>query len=103
MVAYHALFHSLMTYGIINWGTSNHVQQVFITQKRAIRTLAGISQLDSCKPWFIEYKIMTLPSCIIYSNLIYIKEHIEKYSRNGDNHNYLTRNREIIYSYHNKG
>ena len=39
---------------------------------------------------------MTLPSCIIYSNLIYIKEHIEKYSRNGDNHNYLTRNRDDI-------
>lgn len=93
LISYHALFHSTMTYGIINWGTSTHVQKIFILQKRAIRALSGIAQHDSCKPWFIKLNIMTLPSAIIYHNLIHVKNNIDKFTRNMDYHDHLTRSR----------
>lgn len=96
LIAYHALFHSAMVYGLINWGTSNQVHRIFIIQKRAIRALAGLSQLVSCKSWFVTYNILTLPSEIICCNLLHIKENLSEYARNGGNHEYNTRNRNDI-------
>ena len=97
LIAYHALFHNTMTYGLINWSTSNQIHNIFIVQKRAIRALAGVNQSESCKLWFIRFNILTLPSEIIYCNLIHIKEHLSKYKKkNGETHKYNTRNRDDI-------
>lgn len=94
--AYHSMFHTSLTYGLINWGTSIHISRIFIIQKRAIRALAGITQLESCKQWFVKFSILTLPSCVIYCNLIHIRENLPKYTTNGYNHSYLTRNKDNI-------
>ena len=91
IITYHALFHSSMTYGLINWGNSCYVQKIFLLQKRAIRALSGISQRDTCKPFFIAYKILTLPSAIIYCNLIYIKSNLGKFSTQSEHHDHDTR------------
>lgn len=96
LIAYHALFHSAMVYGLINWGTSNQIQSIFIIQKKAIRALAGLSHLESCKSWFTKFNILTLPSEVIYCNLNYIKEHLSEYAKNGLNHEYNTRNRDDL-------
>ena len=96
IMTYHALFHSAMSYGLINWGSSTHIQKVFIVQKRAIRAIADVNQVVSCKSWFIKLNILTLPSAIIYCNLIYIKEHIGNYTKNGNTHTYNTRTRNDI-------
>lgn len=96
VIAYHSLFHSAMTYGLINWGTSVHIQKIFLIQKRAIRAITGVSQRESCKLFFIKLKILTLPSAIIFCNLVYIKENIHLYTKNGNSHEYTTRHRNDI-------
>lgn len=93
LTTYHAVFHSSMTYGLVNWGNSPYTKKIFIIQKRAIRVLSGISQLDSCKPYFIAYKILTLPSAIIYCNLVYVREHLEQFSSMSEAHDYNTRHK----------
>lgn len=100
LMAYHALFHNTMTYGLINWGTSNQIQSIFVIQKRALRALAGVNPLESCKPWFIKFKILTLPSQVIYCNLTYIREHLSEFNKNGETHVYNTRNRNQLQTPH---
>lgn len=41
---YFACFQSLAGFGIMHWGRSSKMQRVFILQKRAIRTILGLSQ-----------------------------------------------------------
>ena len=96
LISYHALFHSTMTYGIINWGTSCCIQKIFTLQKRAIRTLAGVPYRDSCKPWFRKLSILTLPSAIIYYNLIYVKNNLDKFNTSMEYHDHLTRSRSNL-------
>lgn len=96
ITTYHALFHSNMVYGLINWSTSSHTDTIFIIQKRAIRAITGIKQTDSCKEWFQKLSILTLPSCIIYSHLVKIKEMLPTLLRNGDSHVYNTRGRNNL-------
>ena len=61
-MVYFSYFHSIMTYGIIFWGTSRHSNIIFRLQKRAIRIIAGIRSRDSCREQFRMLKILPLQS-----------------------------------------
>lgn len=47
------------------WGNTTDKQSVFIAQKKCVRSIFGLKQDDSCKPYFRKYKILTLPSVYI--------------------------------------
>jgi hypothetical protein len=44
----------------------------------------GPAALDSCKPLFIEYKILTVYSLYILESAKFVKKHPEKFSKNSD-------------------
>jgi hypothetical protein len=49
---YYSYFHSVMTYGLIFWGNSSHVDKVFKLQKRVIGVIMGCSYRESCRDLF---------------------------------------------------
>ena len=58
-IIYYASVHSIMSYGIIFWGTSTDANKVFLTQKKILRIMYNISRRDSCREIFKENQIFT--------------------------------------------
>lgn len=96
LMAYHGLFHSICSYGLLAWGHSSHASRVFALQRRAIRVIAGIGYRDDAKPFFESLKILTLPSQYILEALIFYRKNSQNYLTNAEVHNYNTRNRNDI-------
>ena len=66
-IVYFALIESHLRYGIPFWGSSSQYLQnmIFVLQKKAIRFIANVDQRTSCKPFFINLQILTLPCLYI--------------------------------------
>lgn len=73
LTAYQAYVTSTLRYGIIFWANSVDRELVFKAQKRCIRSLCGIQQLDSCKPYFKKLRILTLPCLYIFEIVLFVK------------------------------
>ena len=71
---YFPYFHSLLTYGIIFWGSSHSTRDIFKIQKSVVRIITSNWRLVSCRPLFKQLKILTLPSQYIYSVLVFVAE-----------------------------
>ena len=92
-MSYFALVESHLRYGLCFWGTCSGFlfNSVFVLQKRAIRFLCRIRPRDSCKPFFISERILTLPCLFILESVCLIHK---KYRNNLEPiHTYNTRNR----------
>ena len=61
-VIYFTHIHSIISYGIIFWGSSSYANKVFILQKKIIRILTNTRPRDSCREAFKSMEIMTLYS-----------------------------------------
>jgi hypothetical protein len=61
-VIYFAHIHTIISYGIIFWGSSYYANKVFILPKKIIRTITYTKPRDSCREAFKELAIMTLYS-----------------------------------------
>lgn len=94
--AYFSIFHAHLSYALLVWGHSTGAQRVFAMQRRAIRIIAGLGYRDDCKRAFIGNGILTLPCEFILQNLIYVKNHHDRYARHSDIHNYNTRNKSDL-------
>jgi len=75
-VIYFAHIHSIISYGIIFWGSSSHANKVFILQNKIIRIITNTRPRDSCREVFKSMEIMTLYSQYIYSLSVYCKSTI---------------------------
>jgi Reverse transcriptase (RNA-dependent DNA polymerase) len=69
--AYHSYVSSHLSYGIMFWGAAPQAARVFKQQKRIIRALAGTSHRATCRPIFIEKKLMTLHGMFIYHTIMF--------------------------------
>ena len=69
---YHANFHSLLRFNILNWGTCASSSRILILQKRAIRIICGIRPRDSCKPFFKELRVLTVTDTYVYEVCCYV-------------------------------
>jgi len=49
---YFSYAHSIMTYGIIFWGSSPYSENIFRLQKRTIRTMMNVDNRVSCRKLF---------------------------------------------------
>jgi hypothetical protein len=64
-LVYFAYAQSQILYSVIIWGASPHMKNVFVAQKRVVRAMAGVRYwrsncaLESCRPLFQRYGIMT--------------------------------------------
>ena len=90
-LAYHGMFHSLITYGVMLWGNSTQASEIFKLQKKAIRSIYMLPQDSTCKMLFRKSNIMTLPSVYIYELLKHVKQNECKFKVNSDFHDYNTR------------
>lgn len=93
---YFAHVHSCLSYGIVAWGSCCEVERVMIMQKRALRCMAGSSRLESCRPLFRKFQIMTVISVYIYQLCLDVKLHACNYSLVQDTHKHGTRNRLLL-------
>ena len=59
---YNSFILPYLTYNIIHWGNTNdsHLEPLFLTQKRIVRTIANAQYLDSSTPFFFRLKILKL-------------------------------------------
>lgn len=76
LIAYHSYVVSCLRYGVIFWGNSVNVQSVFVAQKRCIRSIFKLKKLESCKPFFINYRLFTLPCLYIFETVVFVKANI---------------------------
>ena len=93
---YFALFHSILTYGVIFWGNASDSLIVFRLQKRALRVMCGLNCREHCRPYFIEHRIMTLPCTYILHCVNEIHNHISEYTFQNQIHSHNTRSAHEI-------
>lgn len=86
-------FESVMKYGIIFWGGSQHSNKIFRLQKLTLRMLHKKWRRYHCKILFKSFGILTLPSLYIYEILIRTRKYSNKQVKICDIHNYDTRNK----------
>lgn len=96
IITYHALCASILNYCIEIWGHSSHLKTLFVEQKKAVRGIRWLSNSTSCKPLFQEFQILTLPCMYILRILTTIHKNRDELIRNGNSHNYHTRQRNHV-------
>lgn len=69
VMAYFALFHSVMTYSIL-WGNTTGATSIFRLQKRAVHALIQANSRGNCKKYFKDINIMALPCFFILECLV---------------------------------
>lgn len=94
LTAYYAHVHSRLSYGIIFWGRSSDFIRVFRLQKRCVRNVLGLRFTDSCKEYFIQMGILTLPCMYIYECILFVKKNMDLFI--SCSHLYDTRSRENL-------
>lgn len=73
LIAYYGIAESILRYGLIFWGNSTDWETIFRAQKRCLRSMFKLKVTDSCKPYFEQYKILTLPSLYILEVVMFVK------------------------------
>ena len=89
----HSLFHSILDYGAMLWGTASKtdIQHILILQKRAIRIIANLKPRESCRKAFVSLNILTVVNVYLYYIITYVKN--LEISKNEDVHDHDTRHK----------
>lgn len=74
--AYYAYAYAWLKYGIIMWGHSVDANDLFVSQKKCLRIIVNIGRRDSCKPYFIKERILSLPSLYIFEACLFIRKNM---------------------------
>lgn len=93
---YFSCFHSLLSYGVLFWGTATEAHRIFILQKRAVRILCNLKYNESCRNYFKAEGILTLPAVYILAVVLYVHKNKYMFPLNGQHHQYHTRRRDDI-------
>jgi hypothetical protein len=91
LLIYHSLFNTIMSYGIIFWGSSCHSIQIFRMQKRAIRIIMDCGNTDFCSILVKKLKLLPRMSQYIHSLLIFVVDTELSFCINSEIHNINTR------------
>lgn len=75
-LVYFANFHSILSYGIIFGGSSSNVENIFVVQKRALRTMLRLSYRESCIGNFEKNNILTVYGLYVYRLLLFFRKRI---------------------------
>lgn len=82
ILVYYANFYSLMSYGIIIWGSSPHASKILKIQKKAIRIIFGLTNIESCRPIFRKHKMLTFTSVYVLEVLKFFRKNSSIFERN---------------------
>ena len=98
--AYHALFHSCLSYCLIIWGSTSqsNLTEVFKLQKCALRTVLFLKRHAHCKQHFQKHKILTLYAQYVFQLLLYVHKHKSSIDTVGGKHSYPTRHGYLLAS-----
>jgi len=102
ITTYYALFHSILSYGIVLWGGTADIKRVLIIQKKAIRYITNSSKLTSCRNLFKILQILTAPSVYIFETLKHIRKNYEAYQKKIEIHQHNTRRKNYLEPMQNK-
>jgi len=89
-LVYYAYAQSEILYSIVIWGSSPHMERVFRAQKRVLRAMAGLRYwrsncaLDSCKPLFKKFEILTVYSLYILECMKFLVKHPNKFRKKSE-------------------
>lgn len=75
LVAYHGYVNSIFRYGIVLWGNCSDKDQLLLAQKRCIRAIYGIGRRESCRPFFIDNGILTVPCLYILEVAVFVHKY----------------------------
>ena len=89
---YFAHFHSHIRYVSIFGGNSGESQTVLNCKKRQ----KNVSRNIFCREWFKRWNILTVRCVYITETICYVKENLEKFNQNSNNHNPLSSLRVLI-------
>ncbi|KAG6449101.1 hypothetical protein O3G_MSEX005876 [Manduca sexta] len=84
LTAYYGIVESHLRYGVIFWGNSTNKEIAFKAQKQCIRSMFRLKVNDSCKPYFKQYKILTLPCIYILEIAVFVKSNPGRFKRLAD-------------------
>ena len=65
-IIYFAHVQSIISYGIIFWGSSPGASKIFRLQKKTLRIIYNMRPRDSCRELFNQKQIMTVFSLYLY-------------------------------------
>jgi len=71
-VVYFAHFHSVVIYGKIFWSNQHDVNKAFIFRKRILKLMLELGYRRSCRSWFEQLEILTVPFLCIYSIAMFV-------------------------------
>jgi hypothetical protein len=71
-IVYFSSVHSIISYGIIFWGSSAHAKIIFKIQKRIIRIITNSGNVDLCRNLFRELHVLPLQSQYILSFIMLV-------------------------------
>ncbi|PSN56795.1 hypothetical protein C0J52_02719 [Blattella germanica] len=86
--AYYSFFHCHLNYGILFWGNSAGVKDVFHLLKKNITNSKGYGTRQSCRQVFVEMKILTVASLYVLAWLIFIRNYKDNYTQLSEVHLY---------------
>lgn len=93
---YYALIYPHISYNITLWGVAANVNTIFVKQKRIVRLLFNLGYMETCKPYFIKYRILTIYCLYILKVLKYIRLNINDMVKSNEYHSYNTRHNNIL-------
>lgn len=74
-IFYFSYFYSHLKYGIPFWGSSTHINSIFLIQKRAIRIMYKLKYDVSCRGFFKRANILTCYGVYIYECIKFFVKH----------------------------
>jgi hypothetical protein len=93
LIVYFAYFYSHVNLNIMFWGADEkNLEMIFKYKKKAVRYMAGLKYLDSCRGHFHKLNILTIPSVFIFVCAMFKRNYPNYYTNNNDIHKYQTRN-----------
>jgi predicted membrane protein len=94
---YFSYVHSIMTYGIIVWGSSTFSDKIFKLQKRTIWIMMNVGNRVSCRELFKKLNILPLYSQYILSLLLFVVKNIDEFKSNFEVHSINTCHRSDLF------
>ena len=88
---YHGCISCYVRYGIVIWGSTAHINRLFILQKRAIRIIFDLKYRQSCRGVFKVNNLLTLPAIYIYEILVFTFKNRHQLANHLLRHDYVTR------------
>lgn len=75
--AYNAYINSRLRYGVMFWGNCVSVHRIFKLQKSSIRAIFNLKNRDSCKQYFKNNDLLTLPSLYVLECALFVKRNYQ--------------------------